>query len=62
MSSVELMNRELDFLEKEIPGSIEHYDWTHEVFPEELREIYDPEEVTIRRRHKPLSILRFTFE
>ena len=49
MSSLELMNRELGFLEKEISGSIEHHDWTHEVFPEELREIYDPEEVTIRR-------------
>ena len=49
MSSVKLMNRELDFLEKEIQGSIEHHDWTHEVFPEELREIYDPEEVTIMR-------------
>lgn len=49
MSSVELMNRELDFLDREIPSSIEHHDWTHEVFPEELREIYDPEEVIIRR-------------
>lgn len=49
MISVELMNRELDFLEKEIRGSIEHHDWTQEVFPEELREIYDPERVTIRR-------------
>lgn len=47
MSSVELMNRELDFLEREVPGSIEHHDWAHKVFPEELREIYDPEEVTI---------------
>ena len=49
MSSVELMNRELDFLDKEVPNSIEHHNWTHEVFPEELREIYDPEEVTIER-------------
>ena len=49
MSSIELMNRELDFLDKEVPNSIEHHNWTHEVFPEELREIYDPEEVTIER-------------
>ena len=49
MSSVELMNKELDFLGQEIPNSIEHHDWTHEVFPEQLREIYDPEKVTIER-------------
>lgn len=49
MSSIELMNKELGFLDKNVPNSIEHHDWTHEVFPEELREIYDPEEVTIKR-------------
>ena len=42
MSSVELLNRELDFLEKEIQGSIEHHDWTHEVFPE-VKGNHDPE-------------------
>jgi len=49
MSSVELMTKELDFLDKEVTSSIVHHDWTHEVFPEDLREIYDPEEVTINR-------------
>jgi len=49
MNSVELMTKELDFLDKEVTSSIEHHDWTHEVFLEELREIYDPEEVTINR-------------
>ena len=49
MSSLELMNEELEFLDKEVRGSIEHHDWSHEVFPEEIREIYDPEEVTIEQ-------------
>jgi len=41
MSSVQLMNKELEFLDKEVPGTIEHHDWTHEVFPEEVTiEIY----------------------
>ena len=30
---------ELDFLDKEVPHSIEHHNWTHEVFPEELRNL-----------------------
>ena len=43
------MNNELEFLENEVPDSVEHLDWTHEVFPDEYREIYDPEEVTFER-------------
>jgi len=49
MNSVELMINELEFLENEVPDSVEHLDWTHEVFPDEYREIYDPEEVTFVR-------------
>ena len=32
MNSVELMNNELEFLENEVPDSVEHLDWTHESF------------------------------
>ena len=53
MNSVELMNNELEFLENEVPDSVEHLDWTHEVFPDEYREIYDPE-----NKHKTNFLLK----
>jgi len=49
MSTIDLMNQELDFLESEVVGSVEDNDFKDIVFPEELREIYDPEEVLIER-------------